>query len=50
MTGALARYLAHDDSVLRCHAVWAARMLGHDDLLPDTDVDADVRAELSAPL
>jgi epoxyqueuosine reductase len=50
MTGALARYLAHDDSVLRCHAVWAARMLGRDDLLPDTDVDADVRAELSAPL
>jgi epoxyqueuosine reductase len=47
---ALARYLAHDDPILRAHAVWAARMLGRDDLVPATDVDADVRAELSAPL
>jgi epoxyqueuosine reductase len=50
VAGVLARYLAHDDPVLRGHAVWAARMLGRTDLLPDSDADADVRTELSAPL
>ena len=29
----LARYLAHDDPLLRGHAVWAARRLGREDLL-----------------
>ena len=46
----LSRYLAGDDPLLRGHAVWAARRLGRDDLLPATDSDPDVQAELSAPL
>lgn len=45
----LSRYLAHDDPLLRGHAVWAARRLGRDDLLPTDDPDPDVRAELTAP-
>lgn len=45
----LSRYLAHDDPLLRGHAVWAARRLGRDDLLPTHDPDPDVRAELTAP-
>ena len=46
----LRRHLAGPDAVLRAHAVWAARRLGHDDLLaaiPD-DADEGVRAELDA--
>lgn len=50
LTTVLSRYLAHDDPLLRGHAVWAARRLGRDDLLPVDDPDPDVRAELSAPL
>ena len=46
----LGRYLAHDDPVLRSHAVWSARRLGLDQLLPVDDPHPDVRAELSAPL
>jgi epoxyqueuosine reductase len=46
----LGRYLADDDAVLRAHAVWAARMLSFDALLPATDADPDVMAELGAPL
>ena len=45
---ALRRYLADRDPVLRAHAVWAARRLGRHDLLPVTDPDPDVRAELTA--
>ena len=44
---ALVRHLAHPDPVLRAHAVWAARELRRNDLLPDTDPDPSVRAELS---
>jgi epoxyqueuosine reductase len=46
----LQRYLAHDDPLLRAHAVWAARVCGLDRLLPHTDPHPDVMAELSAPL
>jgi len=50
----LGDYLAHDDPVLRSHAVWAARMLGRDDLLhvfgTHSDPDPLVRAELRAAL
>lgn len=42
------RYLGHADGVLRAHAVWAARQLGRADLLPDTDPDPLVAAELAA--
>jgi epoxyqueuosine reductase len=47
----LARYLRHDDPMLRAHAVWAARRLGRDDLLAvvATDDDPLVQAELVAP-
>ncbi|MEI7991996.1 MAG: tRNA epoxyqueuosine(34) reductase QueG [Actinomycetota bacterium] len=45
----LVRYLQHPNPVLRAHAVWAARRLGRNDLLPDTDSDPSVRAELMAP-
>ena len=43
------RYLAHIDPMLRAHAVWAARELGLSALLPDTDPDPSVRAELVLP-
>lgn len=50
----LGDYLAHDDPVLRSHAVWAARMLGRDDLLHERGIEHDldplVRAEMSAEL
>ena len=46
----LRRHLAGPDAVLRAHAVWAARRLGHDDLLAalPEDTDEAVRAELDA--
>jgi hypothetical protein len=46
----LCRHLAGPDAVLRAHAVWAARRLGHDDLLAALadDTDEAVRAELDA--
>ncbi len=43
---ALRRYLAHRDPVLRVHAVWAARRLGWHHLVPASDPDPDVQAEL----
>ena len=46
----LVEYLAHHDPMLRSHAVWAARSLHLDALLPADDPDADVLAELTAPL
>ena len=46
----LTRYLAGDDPLLRGHAVWAARRLGLDRLLPVDDPDPLVRAELTAPV
>jgi epoxyqueuosine reductase len=46
----LIRYLAADDSMLRAHAVWAARRLGLDSLLPLYDADPQVAEELIAPL
>jgi epoxyqueuosine reductase len=44
------RYLSGADTMLRAHAVWAARRLGHDDLLDAVagDPDEAVRAELAA--
>ena len=44
----LADYLADDDPMLRVHAVWAARQLGAQDLMPTTDPQPDVLAELEA--
>ncbi|MEY2444895.1 MAG: epoxyqueuosine reductase [Ilumatobacteraceae bacterium] len=46
----LAQYLASNDAVLRAHAVWAARRLGLDTLLPDRDDDPQVADELVAAL
>jgi epoxyqueuosine reductase len=46
----LTRYLVHDDAMLRAHAVWAARRLGLDALLPDNETDPIVLEELAAPL
>lgn len=46
----LARYLAHDDPVLRAHAVWAARSCGLDHLLPADDPNPQVVEELNAAL
>lgn len=43
-------YLAHDDPMLRVHAVWAARRLGLDHLMPATDPHPDVQLELRAAL
>jgi epoxyqueuosine reductase len=46
-TGALLEpHLGHSDPILRAHAVWAAARLGRDDLLPTTDPDPMVVAEL----
>ena len=42
------RYLSDADPMLRAHAVWAAQRLHLHHLLPSTDPDADVRAELAA--
>jgi epoxyqueuosine reductase len=46
----LAEYLVHSDSMLRVHAVWAARRLGLDALLPIDDPDPLVAEELVAAL
>ena len=46
----VARYLAIDDPVLRAHAVWAARRLGLEHLVPADDPHPDVEFEVSAPL
>ena len=46
--GASPTYLAHDDPMLRAHAVWAARRLGLDALLPIDDTDPVVAEELAA--
>jgi len=48
----LVRYLAHEDPLLRGHAVWAARRLGREDLLAPLDQESDltVLAERSAVL
>ena len=43
----LRRYLRHPDPILRAHAVWAARSLGRDDLVPTCDPDPIVTAELA---
>ncbi|HEY7627142.1 MAG TPA: tRNA epoxyqueuosine(34) reductase QueG [Ilumatobacteraceae bacterium] len=44
----LRAYVAADDAVLRVHAVWAARRLGLDHLLPQNDRDPLVVEELAA--
>jgi epoxyqueuosine reductase len=45
----LRRYLRHPRPMLRAHAIWAARRLGHDELLDAVarDQDPEVRAELA---
>lgn len=50
----LRRSLADGDPLVRSHAIWAARRLGHDDLITGTpglvdDADPLVQAELSVP-
>jgi epoxyqueuosine reductase len=49
--GALRRYLAHPDGLLRAHAVWAARRLGREDLVVPLAADSDphVVAEMHEP-
>ncbi|MGB8861507.1 MAG: tRNA epoxyqueuosine(34) reductase QueG [Ilumatobacteraceae bacterium] len=46
----LAEYLAHDDPILRAHAVWAGRRLGLHHLMPTSDPHPDVQLELQASL
>ena len=46
----LSQYLVHADGVLRAHAVWAARRIGLDALLPNSDPDPMVVEELAATL
>ncbi len=48
----LARYVAHDNPLLRAHAVWAARRLGLENLAGGAAADPDpqVRAEVVAPV
>jgi epoxyqueuosine reductase len=46
----LAEYLVHGDAMLRAHAVWAARRLGLESLLPVRETDPLVVEELVAPL
>jgi epoxyqueuosine reductase len=50
VVGVVVRYLALDDPMLRAHAVWAARRLRLDHLVPGDDPHPDVLAELTAPL
>ena len=45
--GAVEAALHSDDPLLRVHAVWAAARLGMIDALPHTDVDPEVRSELT---
>lgn len=49
---ALHRHLAHEDPLVRGHAVWAARRLGREDLVRPLAGDPDrfVQAELAAPV
>jgi epoxyqueuosine reductase len=44
----LSAYIAHPDAILRVHAVWAARRIGLDVLLPLSDTDPLVVEELAA--
>jgi epoxyqueuosine reductase len=46
----VASYLMHDDPMLRAHAVWTARRLGLDSMLPTDDTDPQVNAEMVASL
>jgi epoxyqueuosine reductase len=46
----IARYLAHPDSMLRAHSVWAARRMGLDSLLPTDETDPVVVAEMQGSL
>lgn len=47
VAGVIARYLAHADPMLRAHAVWAAQRLQLHHMLPTTDPDPLVSAELA---
>ncbi len=49
VAAAVHHHLRHPDALLRAHAVWAARRLGREDLLPDlaTEADPDVLDELA---
>lgn len=42
----IARYLRHEDEILRAHAVWAAARLGITELLPEVDSSEIVMSEL----
>ena len=46
----ISRYVRHDDSMLRLHAIWAARKLRLDWLVPTTDPDPEVLQELAMPI
>jgi epoxyqueuosine reductase len=50
VVAALRTALAAADPIVRAHAVWAARRLGRNDLLPAGDGDPLVEAELAATL
>ena len=50
VVGAVRDALAHDDPLVRGHAVWAARRMGRADLVPADDADPLVREELAAPV
>lgn len=48
VTAVLRRYLGDPDPMLRAHAVWAAARLGRHDLVPASDPEPLVAAELAA--
>ena len=50
VVAALRAALAESDAMIRTHAVWAARRMGRDDLVPATDPDPLVADELAQPV
>jgi epoxyqueuosine reductase len=50
VVAALRAALADRDALIRAHAVWAARRMGRDDLVPATDPDPLVADELAQPV
>ncbi len=47
---ALETFLSDPDPMLRAHAVWAAKRLGLESMIPATDPDPGVAAELERPV
>ena len=50
VVAAVRRAMQDGDPLIRGHAVWAARRMGRDDLVPADDPDPLVRDELRQPV